>query len=126
MKLADEKDGGHDGPLLPAGSQSDLLFAVSEARRGAREATDDANEEDRILVAEVDDGDWVWREVRPFESEAHHLTGDLSTGPGRRPRRAVRACWYGFGTTQIVMWHPKRLISVYLAEDADRLLRHNK
>ncbi|WP_152039014.1 hypothetical protein [Streptomyces lincolnensis] len=34
--------------------------------------------------------------------------------------------WYGFGTTQIVMWHPKRLTSVCLAEDADRLLRHSK
>ncbi|WP_157876800.1 hypothetical protein [Streptomyces graminilatus] len=34
--------------------------------------------------------------------------------------------WYGFDTTQIVMWHPKRLASLYLAEDADRLLRHRK
>ncbi|MFI1741481.1 hypothetical protein [Streptomyces sioyaensis] len=34
--------------------------------------------------------------------------------------------WYGYGTTQIVMWQTKRLASVYLAEDADRLLRHSK
>lgn len=34
--------------------------------------------------------------------------------------------WYGYGTTQIVMWHPGRLTSVHTAEDADRLLRHNK
>ncbi|MGY5133485.1 hypothetical protein ACWGJW_13950 [Streptomyces nigrescens] len=34
--------------------------------------------------------------------------------------------WYGYGTTQIIMWHPERLASVYLAEDADRLLRHSK
>lgn len=34
--------------------------------------------------------------------------------------------WYGFGTTQIAMLNPKRLSAIYLAEDAERLLRHHK
>lgn len=67
--LADEKDGGHDGPLLPEGFNVDLLFAVSEARRRAGEAADDAHREDRVLVAQVYEGDWVWREFRPSEPE---------------------------------------------------------
>ncbi|OIJ85075.1 hypothetical protein BIV25_45060 [Streptomyces sp. MUSC 14] len=33
--------------------------------------------------------------------------------------------WYGFHTTQIIVWNPKRLGSIYLAEDAERLLRHH-
>ncbi|MFJ7023472.1 MULTISPECIES: hypothetical protein [unclassified Streptomyces] len=67
--LADEKDAGHNGPLLPEGFNLDLLFAISEARRRASEADDDPHGEDRVLVAQVDDGEWVWREFRPSAPE---------------------------------------------------------
>lgn len=67
--LVDTADGGHDAPPLPDDFHLTLLFAVSESRRSAREATDDANEEDRVLVAQLDDGNWVWREFRPSEPE---------------------------------------------------------
>jgi hypothetical protein len=67
--LVDTADGGHDAPPLPDDFPLTLLFAVSETRRSARDATDDANEEDRVLVAQLDDGNWVWREFRPSEAE---------------------------------------------------------
>ena len=67
--LVDAEDGGHNAPPLPDDFHLTLLFAVSESRRSAREAIDDANEEDRVLVAQVDDGNWVWREFRPSEPE---------------------------------------------------------
>lgn len=67
--LADEKDGGHSGPLLPLDFHTDLLYAITDSRRRAREATDDGDEEDRILVAQVYEGGWIWREFRPSEPE---------------------------------------------------------
>lgn len=67
--LADEKDGGHGSPLLPLDFHADLLYAVTNSRRCAREATDDADEEDRILIAQVYQGGWTWREFRPSEPE---------------------------------------------------------
>ncbi|MFE7276508.1 hypothetical protein [Streptomyces sp. NPDC057623] len=56
--LVDTADGGHEAPPLPDDFHLTLLFAVSEARRNARDATD-ANEEDRVLVAQLDDGNWA-------------------------------------------------------------------
>ncbi|MFM9815630.1 hypothetical protein ACKI16_45050 [Streptomyces scabiei] len=67
--LADETDGGTDGPLLPPGFNADLLYAITDSRRRAREATDDADEEDRILIAQVYEGGWTWREFRPSQPE---------------------------------------------------------
>ncbi|WP_327411385.1 hypothetical protein OG458_42605 (plasmid) [Streptomyces sp. NBC_01281] len=65
--LADSDDVGFDAPKLPDDFHTDLLFAVAMARRDLRDATDDGDEEDRILLAHIDDGAWVWKMFRPSE-----------------------------------------------------------
>ncbi|MFG2903330.1 hypothetical protein ACGFZH_40415 [Streptomyces zaomyceticus] len=67
--LADTEDGGHGAPGLPEDFHTDLLFAVAVARRDARDATDDGDEEDRILMAQLEEGNWVWKMFRPSEPE---------------------------------------------------------
>ncbi|WP_198359126.1 hypothetical protein [Streptomyces fildesensis] len=67
--LADVSDGGPNAPLLPEGFNVDLLFAISSARRDARDATDDPDEEDRVLMAQLEEGDWVWKTFRPSGPE---------------------------------------------------------
>ncbi|MFJ9623779.1 hypothetical protein [Streptomyces sp. NPDC101181] len=67
--LADTEDGGHGAPELPEDFHTDLLFAVAMARRDARDADDDVDEQDRILLAQLEDGHWVWKMFRPSEPE---------------------------------------------------------
>lgn len=67
--LAETEDGGHGAPELPEDFHTDLLFAVAMARRDARDATDDPDEQDRILLAQLEDGHWVWKVFRPSEPE---------------------------------------------------------
>ncbi|MCX4391448.1 hypothetical protein [Streptomyces sp. NBC_01767] len=67
--LAKAEDGGHNAPPLPGDFHTDLIFAITQARRDARNATDDPDEEDRILMAQLEDGDWVWKTFRPSEPE---------------------------------------------------------
>ncbi|MGZ2361501.1 hypothetical protein LRE75_33290 [Streptomyces sp. 372A] len=62
--LADEKDGGPNGPLLPEGFNVDMLRMVSEMRR--KLAT---NSEDYVLTAQVIDGAWTWRAFAVSEPE---------------------------------------------------------
>lgn len=67
--LADTEDGGRGAPELPEDFHTDLLFAVAMARRDARDSTDDADEQDRILLAQLEDGHWVWKMFLPSEPE---------------------------------------------------------
>ncbi|MFE9934371.1 hypothetical protein [Streptomyces sp. NPDC005533] len=67
--LVDAKDGGLDGPLLPDDFSLTLLFAISQAKQDALLATDDPDEEDRVLVAQLEGGEWVWKTFRPSAPE---------------------------------------------------------
>lgn len=69
LVLVDAEDGGHDAPPLPEDFHTALLYAITDSRRRARDAKDDADEEDRILIAQVDGGYWVWWGFRPSEPE---------------------------------------------------------
>ncbi|GHI27089.1 hypothetical protein Shyd_84600 [Streptomyces hydrogenans] len=66
--LGDRRSSRTEVRLLqaPDGFNVDLLFAISEARRRAQEDNDDPHQEDRVLVAQTWDGDWMWREFPPL------------------------------------------------------------
>ena len=64
--LADDKDGGHGGPLLPEGFNLDLLDKVSEVRR---KLAADGDSEDHVVTAQIVDGAWTWRSFAVSEPE---------------------------------------------------------
>lgn len=79
--LADTTDCGHNAPELPDSFDADLLFAIAMARR---DAACNADEDDRILMAQLEDEHWVWRMFRPTAqgSEPSSLLDLLDpTGP---------------------------------------------
>lgn len=65
--LADDMDGGRNAPLLPPDFHTDLIYAITQTRKNVRDATDAPDQEDRILMAQVEDDCWVWKEFRPSE-----------------------------------------------------------
>ncbi|MDJ0347111.1 hypothetical protein QMK19_38545 [Streptomyces sp. H10-C2] len=58
VTVVDEKDGLHHGqPRLPPRFHLDLMAKLTEARVAALRQLDD---EDRFVIAEVNDGKWAW------------------------------------------------------------------
>ncbi|MFF4205715.1 hypothetical protein ACFYZ8_34265 [Streptomyces sp. NPDC001668] len=59
VTLADRKNGDEE---LPFDFHLELLAAIAAARKAAQEA-----DEDQVLVAEFDDGEWSWKSYRLSE-----------------------------------------------------------
>lgn len=80
--LADTADGGHEAPPLPEDFHLTLLFAVSEARRSARKATDDAARRG---------GGRYGDDSRRADAESP-VSAAVSITPRSRPRVSTTAC----------------------------------
>ncbi|WP_374778693.1 hypothetical protein OG756_42075 (plasmid) [Streptomyces sp. NBC_01310] len=64
--LVEQRDAGHNAPLLPEDFNVDMLDMVSEVRR---KLAADGDTEDHVVTAQVVDGTWVWRAFAVSEPE---------------------------------------------------------